>query len=66
MEFVRYNPRLLYFHVYRSFLMLLCYKMLTLFTVNNSHTIKRENLWRSDYRVPLDDIILAYAFRNLV
>ena len=27
----------------------------------DSHTIKRENLWLSGYRVPLGDMILAYA-----
>ena len=27
---------------------------------------KEGNLWLSGYRVPLGDIILAYAFRNLV
>ena len=32
----------------------------------DSRTIKRRNLWLSGYRVPLDDMILAYAFRNLV
>jgi hypothetical protein len=32
----------------------------------DSRTIKRENLWLSDYRVPLHDMILAYAFRDLV
>ena len=32
----------------------------------DSRTIKRENLWLSGYRVPLGDIVLAYAFRNLV
>jgi hypothetical protein len=32
----------------------------------DSRTIKRENLWLSSYRVPLGDMILAYAFRNLV
>ena len=32
----------------------------------DSHTIKRENLWLSGYRVPLGDMILAYAFRYLV
>ena len=32
----------------------------------DSHTIKRGNLWLSGYRVPLGDIVLAYAFRNLV
>ena len=32
----------------------------------DSRTIKRENLWLSDYRVPLGDMILAYALRDLV
>jgi hypothetical protein len=32
----------------------------------DSRTIKRGNLWLSGYRVPLCDIVLAYAFRNLV
>ena len=32
----------------------------------DSYTIKRENLWLSGYRVPLGDMIIAYAFRNLV
>ena len=32
----------------------------------DSHTIKRGNLWLSDYRVPLGGMILIYAFRNLV
>ena len=32
----------------------------------DSRTIKRGNLWLSGYRVPLDDIILVHAFRNLV
>ena len=32
----------------------------------DSGTIRRENLWLSGYRVPLGDMILAYAFRNLV
>ena len=32
----------------------------------SSHTIKRGNLWLSGYRVPLGDMTLAYAFRNLV
>ena len=32
----------------------------------DSRTIKRGNLWLSGYRVPLGDMILAYAFRNLV
>jgi hypothetical protein len=32
----------------------------------DSRTIKRENLWLSGYQVPLGDMILAYAFRNLV
>jgi hypothetical protein len=32
----------------------------------DSRTIKRRNLWLSGYRVPLGDIVLAYAFRNLV
>ena len=32
----------------------------------DSRTIKRGNLWLSGYRVPLGDIIFAYAFRNLV
>ena len=32
----------------------------------DSHTIKRGNIWLSDYQVPLGDMILAYAFRNLV
>jgi hypothetical protein len=32
----------------------------------DSRTIKRENLWLSDYRVPLRDMILAYAFRDPV
>jgi hypothetical protein len=32
----------------------------------DSHTIKRGNLWLNGYRVPLGDIVLAYAFRNLV
>ena len=27
----------------------------------SSHTIKRGNLWLSGYRVPLGDMILAYA-----
>ena len=27
----------------------------------DSHTIKRRNLWLSGYRVPLGDMILAYA-----
>jgi hypothetical protein len=31
-----------------------------------SRTIKRGNIWLSSYRVPLGDMILAYAFRNLV
>jgi hypothetical protein len=29
-----------------------------------SRTIKKGNLWLNGYRVPLDDIVLAYAFRN--
>ena len=32
----------------------------------DSRTIKRKNLWLSGYRVPLGDMILAYAFRDLV
>jgi hypothetical protein len=28
----------------------------------DSRTIKRENLWLSGYRVPLGDMILAYAW----
>jgi hypothetical protein len=32
----------------------------------DSRTIKRENLWLSGYRVPLGNIVLAYAFRNPV
>ena len=32
----------------------------------DSRTIKRRNLWLSGYRVPLGDMILAYAFRDLV
>jgi hypothetical protein len=32
----------------------------------DSRTIKRENLWLSGYQVPLGDIVLTYAFRNLV
>jgi hypothetical protein len=32
----------------------------------DSHTIKRGNISLSDYRVPLGDIILTYAFRDLV
>jgi hypothetical protein len=32
----------------------------------DSRTIKRENIWLNCYRVPLGDIVLAYAFRNLV
>ena len=32
----------------------------------DSRTIKRENLWLSGYRVPLDDMILTYTFRNLM
>jgi hypothetical protein len=32
----------------------------------NSSTIKRKNLWLNGYRIPLGDMILAYAFRNLV
>ena len=32
----------------------------------DSRTIKGENLWLSGYRVPLGDMILAYAFRKLV
>jgi hypothetical protein len=32
----------------------------------NSRTIKRGNLWLDGYRVPLGDMILTYAFRNLV
>ena len=32
----------------------------------DSRTIKRGNLWLSAYRVPLGDMILAYAFRDLV
>ena len=32
----------------------------------DSRTIKRGNLWLSGYRVPLGDMTLAYAFRNLV
>jgi hypothetical protein len=31
-----------------------------------SHTIKRGNLWLNGYRVPLGNLILTYAFRNLV
>jgi hypothetical protein len=27
----------------------------------NSRTIKRENLWLSDYRVPLGEVIIVYA-----
>jgi hypothetical protein len=27
----------------------------------DSHTIKRENLWLSDYRVPLGEVIHAYG-----
>jgi hypothetical protein len=30
------------------------------------HTIKRGNLWLSGYRVPLGEIAMAYAFRDLV
>ena len=32
----------------------------------DSRTIKRGNLWLSGYRVPLVDMILTYAFRDLV
>ena len=32
----------------------------------DSRTIERGNLWLSGYRVPLGDMILAYAFRDLV
>ena len=32
----------------------------------DSRTIKRGDLWLSGYRVPLGDMILAYAFRDLV
>ena len=32
----------------------------------DSRTIKRENLWLNSYRVPLCDIVLTYAFMNLV
>ena len=32
----------------------------------DSRIIKRGNIWLSGYRVPLDDMILAYAFRDLV
>ena len=32
----------------------------------DSRTIKRGNLWLSGYRVPLGDMIIEYAFRNLV
>ena len=32
----------------------------------DSHIIKRGNLWIRGYRVPLDDMILAFAFRDLV
>ena len=32
----------------------------------DSHTIKRGNLWLSGYRVPLGEVILAYAFRDVV
>jgi hypothetical protein len=32
----------------------------------DSHTIKMENLWLNSYRVPLGNIILVYAFRDLV
>jgi hypothetical protein len=35
------------------------------FRIDNC-TIKRKNLWLSGYRVSLGDIVLAYAFRNLV
>jgi hypothetical protein len=27
----------------------------------DSHTIKRENIWLSGYRVPIGEMILAYA-----
>jgi hypothetical protein len=32
----------------------------------DSRTIKRGNLWLGGYRVPLGDLVLAYAFRNIV
>ena len=32
----------------------------------DSRTIKRGNIWLSGYRMPLGDMILAYAFRDLV
>ena len=32
----------------------------------DSRTIKIKNLWLSGYRLPLGDMILTYAFRNLV
>ena len=40
-------------------------KSVTTFRID-SRTINRGNLWLSGYRVPLGDMILAYAFRNLV
>jgi hypothetical protein len=35
-------------------------KGMSLFRID-SHTIKRENLWLSGYRVPLGEVIIAYA-----
>ena len=35
------------------------------FRIDN-HTTKRENPWLIGCRVPLGDMILAYAFRNLM
>ena len=32
----------------------------------DSRTIKRGNLWLNGYQVPLGDMILVYAFRDLV
>jgi hypothetical protein len=32
----------------------------------DSRTIKRGNLWLGSYRVPLGEVIHAYAFRDLV
>ena len=35
----------------------------SVFRIDN-HTIKRENLWLIGYRVPLGDMILAFALRT--
>ena len=32
----------------------------------DSRTIKMENLWLNGYRMPLGEVAIAYAFRDLV